>query len=279
MKRFVPLVLLVTSALVLGAAAPQEFPDLKKLFARVDAQFDQLQTVSFKVERHLERGLQYQDERWTIRVQRPDWMRVEYEGPPERVVVAKGMSYSEYIPAGKKALEVDLGAVEPKRQQEILAGLRPRVAIPGFRLGVTEEMWKNMDFRALRREQRDGRELLYIEGADKKSQVKTASSGRMQIWIDEARATLVRLEIYDGTRFISSIENQQFEEVTPHFWLPTKIVVRNSGAQSIEKASYKISKVQVNKPVDGAIFEAKYDAGVQVFREPSNPSVKDAKKP
>ncbi len=219
----------------------------------------------------MSRGLQKQEEKWKVFMQKPESIRIEYLGPPKRIVLSKADLYSEYIPQAKKALELKLSDLSTKSQEEVFSALMPRVAIPGFRVGITEGMLENMDFQLIRKEEKSGRNAFLIQGKDKpkplsKDGLGVQTQGNMNIWIDQDRFTLLRVEVYDGKQFISSIENFGFQELAKGIWLPNRIEVTNNNPKALEKATYRISNFVPNLSLEPKLFEAIYEEGVKVTR-------------
>ena len=258
---------------------PSQEMSVKQIFDRADAHFEKLASLSFNVERTMSRGLQKQEEKWKVFMQKPESIRIEYLGPPKRIVLSKADLYSEYIPQAKKALELKLSDLSTKSQEEVFSALMPRVAIPGFRVGITDSMMNNMDFQVIRKEEKSGRSAFLIQGKDRPKTLSTEglgvqTQGNMSIWVDQERFTLLRVEVFDGKQFISSIENFGFQDLGHGIWLPNRIEVTNNNPKALEKATYRISNLVPNLRLDPKIFEAIYEEGVKVTRNDKKPTAK-----
>jgi outer membrane lipoprotein-sorting protein len=123
----------------------------------------------------------------------------------------------------------------------------------------------------VREEEFQGRPSFFIEGrADSKkvgSNGKSADEGKMRIWLDRERYTLLRMELYDGDVFLNSIENKGFRKFSADIWLPNHVEVKNSTATSLEKATYRLSRMIINEPIAEGTFQMHYAKGVEVMRE------------
>lgn len=261
------------------AKKPGQGLTVSQIFQRADSHFEKLASLSFNVERTMARGLQKQEEKWKVFMQKPESIRIEYLGPPKRIVLSKADLYSEYIPQAKKALELKMSSLSEKSQEEVFTALMPRVAIPGFRVGITDSMMNNMDFQVIRTEEKSGRQAIYIQGKDRPKSLSNdglgvQAQGNMNIWVDAERFTLLRVEVFDGKQFISSIENFGFQDLGQGVWLPNRIEVTNNNPKALEKATYRISNLVPNLRLDPKLFEAIYEEGVKVTRNDQKPAAK-----
>jgi outer membrane lipoprotein-sorting protein len=246
-----------------GLSAPE-------IFSRVDRHFERIDRMSLKVERRLERGKQEQTERWQATFQKPDRLRIEVEPTQQsahRIIISAGDDYSEYLPEVNRALELKISQLSPERQREFQRELMPRVAIPGFRLSMSPELVEKMKFRVVREETLRDRPAFFIEGEDPGKTIGQGSSahGKMKIWIDSKRYTLLCEEVYDGEKFVSSIENLGFWEVSADHWVPNHVVVRNATPSALEKATYRISRIQIDPHTSQEFFKPAYAKGVKII--------------
>jgi len=268
----IPLVGLLFASSLLLVSASKAPPPLESrvsdILKQADRHYNKVQSMRLKVSRTLDRGMQSQEEKWLVTFQKPDSYRIEHEGPPKRIIVSQGDHFSEYIPQAKKALELDLNELSLQEREGIAASLMPRVAIPGFHLAITDDMYQKMNFTLVGIQTMNHRPSYFIEGKDKPSKdpKKKCSLGTMKIWIDQERLTLLRIEVYDGSSFMSSIEAKAFKEFENGYWIPSRIVVTNNAPQALEKSTYRISHMVVNKPIAPEVFKPEYERGVKVIQ-------------
>ena len=241
-------------------------PSIPEILKRSDQNYEQIQTLRFHVNRRLERGMQNLEENWEVILQKPNLFRVNYLGSPKRILWANENSFVEYIPKAKKALQFDLNNLSVDEQKFIFSKLIPRIAIPGFRITITEEMLANMDFQLKNNQIIKGRPAFFIHAKNKKPQKKndTVQASEIKIWIDQDRFSLLQMEVYDGSSFMSSIQVHSFKEWQKNYWIPTRIVTANNLPQGLEKSTYRISQLQVNSNLDPNFFDLKLPKDVDI---------------
>ncbi len=121
-----------------------------------------------------------------------------------------------------------------------------------------------MNFKMMGKTTFQSRPCFHIVAKDKPGQKE--KGGRMSLWIDAERYTLVRMEVYDGDKFVSSIEGKAFREFESGRWLPGRVVVENNTPDALEKATYRLSKVIVNQEIDPKSFDTQYAEGVRLVK-------------
>jgi outer membrane lipoprotein-sorting protein len=180
-------------------------------------------------------------ERWTFSYHAPDQVRIDYQEPSERILIANETNLWEYIPAARKAMRTQLDKLPPDKRQAVIASVLGRVNVDGIRLGNYHGMLSRV---TQIRTDPNQPSVVLVEGADP----------RFVVGIETGKNVLVSSEIYkqDGALILRTVASD-FREVFPSFWFPRHI-----------RATYGTEKGFVT--TDTAISDFQLDA--EVMKDP-----------
>ena len=191
------------------AASPAETADT--LFQSLDAHFVSARDLRYVVERTSQMERETTRERWTFSYHAPDEVRIDYQEPSERIIVANDTDLWEYIPAARKAMRTQLGKLTATKRQAVVASVLGRVSVDGLRLGDYHGMLSRVTGIRIDPDQPS---VVFVEGVDP----------RFVVGIDTGKNVLVSTEIYkpDGALALRTTASD-FREVLPAFWFPRLI--------------------------------------------------------
>jgi outer membrane lipoprotein-sorting protein len=150
-------------------------------------------------------------ERWTFSYHAPDQVRIDYQEPSERILIANDTSLWEYIPAARKAMRTQLGKLSAAKRQAVIVSVLGRVSVDGLRLGDYHGMLSRV---TQIRTDPDQPSVVFVEGMNP----------RFVVGIDTGKNVLVSTEIYkpDGALALRTAA-ADFREAFPSFWFPRLI--------------------------------------------------------
>jgi outer membrane lipoprotein-sorting protein len=181
------------------------------LFQSLEAHFSSAADLRYVVEKTSRMERETTKERWAFSYHAPDQVRIDYQEPSERILVANETTLWEYIPAARKAMRTRLDKLPPAKRQAVITSALGRVNVDGIRLGD----YHGMLSRVTRiRTDPNQPSVVLVEG----------ENPRFVVGIDTGRNVLVSTELYkpDGALTLRTAASN-FKEVFPSFWLPRLI--------------------------------------------------------
>lgn len=181
------------------------------LFQTLETHFAGATNLRYVVEKTSRTERETARERWIFSYSAPDRVRIDYQEPMERTIVANKTDLWEYIPAARKAMCTRLDNLPPAKRQTVTASVLGRVSVDGIRLGDYQGMLSRV---TQIRTDPDQPSVILVEGVNP----------RFVVGIDTGKLVLVSTEIYkpDGTMALRTVASG-FIEVFPSFWSPRHI--------------------------------------------------------
>lgn len=233
-----------------GEATPQQ--QAQDACQRVESRFESLRSLRYTVSRKTTLGARATEERWAFRFRHPDALRVHYQAPQERLLIANGSNLWEFIPDARKVAHTDLTALSAAERGRRLAAVFARVAVPGMRPGEHRALLA----RTVRvRADAAAPARLTIEG----------ESPRFLIQLDTQRCVMTRTELYDDSGALTfRAVPDRFQEVAPGFWLPASIQITQSERDTFAVSEIALGEIAVNETLADDWFQFTPPEGVQV---------------
>ena len=258
------LVLLMGSCL--EAAAGESNPEIAakagSLCRGVESRFSGIQNLSYTVEKTTRSERQTVTERWTMRYQQPDLLRIDYELPVARQVIMSRHDMWEYIPAVRKAMHTPLDKLTDEQRSVFVASVLGRVSVDGLRLGDYQAMLPRV---VSMRPGNVDTNVFAIEGRDPKFILE----------IDAARCVLLRTEIYDDKGVLKvRTAATDFAEIVPGFWFPKKILATYATGNGYAESSIELTRVRLNEDLPTGVFDFAPHEGVTVIENTRPPGEK-----
>lgn len=237
------------------AAAAEADPAAGELFRRVEERFLNLSTLSYAVKRTSVSSTQNTEERWIFRFRKPDLVRIDYQTPHERMLIANRDTLWEYIPSLKKAVRTDMAAMTGEKREQMIAEVMAHVSVDGLRLGRYGEMEKKA-VRVKAVQWPGGSDVYLVEGADP----------RYTVYIDRSKAVLLRTEIYDRKGgLVIRTEASRFIEAAKGFWMPQEIRSTYTTQAGFMQSTVVLQNIRVDEPMDEDPFSFSAPKGVETM--------------
>ena len=229
-------------------------PSAGELFKQVEDRFSSISTLSYTVKRVSVSRKQNSEDRWQFRLKKPGRVRIDYQVPHERLIIMDSETIWEYIPSLKKAAKTELASMSREKQEEAVSQVMARVSVDGLRMGRYVEMEKKAS--RVKTVTWSGSEVYQVDGADPK----------YVVYIDKARSTLLRMEIYDPKGdLVIKTESSRFIEATQGFWLPREIRATYNTPSGFVQSTVTLQDIRVNDMVDDALFRFAVPKGIEVI--------------
>lgn len=222
------------------------------LFQSLDAHFASATNLRYTAAKTTRMEREASKERWVFSYCAPDRVRIDYQEPSERIIVADDVSLWEYIPAARKAMRTQLDKLPYAKRQAVIASVLGRVSVDGIRLGDYDAMLARVkEVRAAP----DQPSVVLVEGVDP----------RFVVGIDTARNVLVSTEISkpDGSLALRTVASD-FQEAAPSYWFPRLIRATYGTAKGFVATETTISDVQTDAGRMKDLFHFSPPKGVAV---------------
>ena len=222
------------------------------LFQSLETHFAGATDLRYVVEKTSRMERETTKERWTFAYHAPDQVRIDYQEPSERVLVANESSLWEYIPAARKAMRTQLDKLPPAKRQAVIASVLGRVSVDGIRLGDYHGMLSRV---TQIRTNPDQPSVVLVEGVDP----------RFVVGIDTGKNVLISTEIYkpDGSLALRTVASD-FWEVFPSFWFPRLIRATYGTDKGFITTDTAISSFQADAEAMKGLFHFIPPKGVTV---------------
>ena len=217
------------------------------LAEKLIAQYEQIQTLTCDIRRDTETS----DNKITtlshVTFQRPDCLFVENVIPVKRTIVADGTNFFSFIEGDPKGFSRPISQLN----EEMLISLRK---VPGTAMDHLLRL--------------KGLPETEVEATGEFPARKSYEAGKVFVILSmDPEGRLARIEFYSSKEMqdkTAQYDYSHFQEVLPGLWIPAlhRLTYSQGGVDASE--SSRIDTLQVNKPVDQALFDAsRYFKGVQ----------------
>lgn len=225
------------------------------VFQQVEGRYASLSTLTYTVKRTvtLKNGRASED-RWVFRYKKPDFIRIDYQSPHERLLILDGKMLLEYIPQIRKAMKTDLAVMPREKREKTVAEVMAHVSVDGLRVGNYAEMEKRTT--GIREVTWGGQRAYLIEGVDP----------RYVLYIDKVKSALLRSEIYDKKGgLVIRTEASRFIEVAKGFWVPQEIQAAYSTPEGLVQSTTLLRDIKINEAMADSLFDLSLPKGVNVI--------------
>lgn len=181
-----------------GSPMPESMKQLAaQAFEAMNAKFDGLSSLQYRVERTtVSKGVKLV-EKWTFLSSSDGVLRIDYRAPEHRIFMANNETFIEYLPAVRKAQKTRLSP-QNRQGHERVAAVLQRLTVDGLRMGDYQELLNHLSAVQV---SSNAPAILTVEG----------SGPRYRIQIDTQREVLLSFEKWDGQgRLEQSIQASGF---------------------------------------------------------------------
>lgn len=242
--------------LLCAACRPMQAGDAADIVRRHLARLDGLATLTLRVERQTTRKGKTHTERWTFHQKGPNCLRIDYDFPVRRLIVANEQELWEYIPAAKKAARTGLSALGPEQRTAVLRAVLARVALEGLRFTAGGA---GAELRYCGLVRLDGREAHCIEC----SRPAAKDARLVRGWLDAERLVLLRSEfVGKGDQTLATTAAGRVFEAAPGIWFPRRLTLKHLGGRGFTQV-LTFKRVTVNRPLPDALFTFRPPDGVE----------------
>lgn len=225
-----------------ASVKPSDRDRVEKVFREVNDRIDGLSSLQYLVERKtVSKGITV-TERWSFACMADGRMRIDYKAPEQRVFMADGQFFTEYLPTVRKALRTPLKGADPAGLARVAAVTR-RLAVDGLRVGNFGELLDHLTAVTVPSNEPA---IMVIEGRDPRYVVR----------IDTQRHVLLRFEQWDGKgKLVLSIQAADFMEPAPGFWFPARVKTVFDEKGAFAERVTVLGGVKVNAEIPKETFD------------------------
>jgi hypothetical protein len=229
----------------------------ERWIAEIDARAQQLPSLRYSAHRTTERGEVTFEERWRFQEDRGGRFRIDYFGDTARQVTCDGITLVDYVPANRRALRFDLGAMPAADVEALLGGILARVAVPGFRVGEARGVrWAVGEGEAWQ-----GRPAVFLEG-------RGEDETELRYVVDRERVALLRTEIHQEGQVVLLTDSLDHREIHPGVWFPHEVRLRSPDEGGEVRITLRLTKVRLLEDPAASIFETTLDPSIPIEEMP-----------